>query len=484
MDIPLLLPAGQQVNVNKNLYYDAGALYGRPALVATPGLVAFTYAGTGTHGVPSGAVTALYSDPGLVYLYAIIGSVFYKMTPNYSTNVMTLSDHDNLTGFTTNSPCSIERNDLGVYVLSNQAYFTNGAMYSYVVSSGTLAPLTAASPNEGLLTYQDRMFISAEMGLDAIAPSDLSAITWADYDPSSASGYPDVIYAIKSHKRKVYAFGGKSVEVFMNTGDATAPFSRIEGSTLNIGCSAPYSVARLGDSLYWFTNTGQVARTSGVGGFQIVSVPQMERLWSQFAWTDDAIGVPIVWMGREWYAIRFVSAGKSYVFDALAADLGLFPWFEWSTGLLASEVAIPIMSSTITDSTTSGVNTLMGGSSGGKIYKLSHSTYANDGTAFTTRWYPNPIIEDHRIIRHHQIDIDLYEAAVSSTQNLRYTDTRGRSYVTPTEITMGVGSGYYNQLFRWSMLGHSRDRQYDWYCSDAIQRAIFGASLTASKGVL
>jgi hypothetical protein len=49
--------------------------------------------------------------------------------------------------------------------------------------------------------------------------------------------------------REIWLFGNNTTEIWINIGDPDFPFQRIQGAFLEIGCAAPYSVAKADNSL-------------------------------------------------------------------------------------------------------------------------------------------------------------------------------------------------------------------------------------------
>lgn len=76
----------------------------------------------------------------------------------------------------------------------------------------------------------------------------------------SAEARPDPVVAIKDTADSIFVFGATNLQVFVSDSNLVyAP-----ASTLETGCSAPYSIVRLNDSFAWLNHRKQIVVSSGV----------------------------------------------------------------------------------------------------------------------------------------------------------------------------------------------------------------------------
>jgi hypothetical protein len=86
----------------------------------------------------------------------------------------------------------------------------------------------------------------------------------ASIDPldfASAEASPDRAVALLVDHKEVWIFGDNSVEVWYNSGAADYPLTPIQGAFNELGCVAPYSVAKLDNGIFWL---GADARGQGM----------------------------------------------------------------------------------------------------------------------------------------------------------------------------------------------------------------------------
>ena len=116
-----------------------------------------------------------------------------------------------------------------------------------------------------------------------------------------------------------WVFGQNSVEVWYNAANPSFPFSRIQGAFNEIGCAAPYSVAKLDNTVFWLSKDargyGMVYRASGYTG-QRVSTHAVEWQIQQYSDISDAIGYTYQQDGHSFYVLIFPNANTTWVYDA------------------------------------------------------------------------------------------------------------------------------------------------------------------------
>lgn len=130
---------------------------------------------------------------------------------------------------------------------------------------------------------------------------------------------PDPISAMISTGGILYTMGPRSFQRFYATNDASMPFNSPNTSSMNIGILASDSLASIGENIYFLgsSDVGQfgIYRANGSECVR-VSVPEMERVISQFVAPEDAIGCCWTEHSHVYYMITFQQDDVSYVYDA------------------------------------------------------------------------------------------------------------------------------------------------------------------------
>ena len=123
----------------------------------------------------------------------------------------------------------------------------NGPSYIYNSSTNAFAQITDADfPGAGTVTYLDGYFVFNEPNSQKIWVTTL--YDGAQIDPldfASAEGSPDGVVGVLADHRQLWVFGTNSVEVWYDSGNPDFPLSRIDGAYNELGCVAPYSIAKM-----------------------------------------------------------------------------------------------------------------------------------------------------------------------------------------------------------------------------------------------
>jgi hypothetical protein len=135
---------------------------------------------------------------------------------------------------------------------------------------------------------------------------------------ASAEGSPDNLVTLIVDHREIWLFGTNSVEVWYDAGGADFPMQRIQGAFNEIGCLAPYSVAKLDNGLFWLgtdqRGNGIVYRSKGYSG-ERVSTHAVEWQIQQYSNLSDAVAYTYQQDGHSFYVLNFPTANTTWVYD-------------------------------------------------------------------------------------------------------------------------------------------------------------------------
>lgn len=287
-----------------NLYPEAIPEGGKEAgfLTRAPGLRLLT---TIDEALGAGYVRGLWQFNG--YAYAVRGPKLYKIAPNWTwTQIGTVSG----TG-----PVSMADNGTQLFVACNPR--------SYIYNSVTdqFAEITDIDfPGAVTVGYLDGYFVFNEPNSQRLWITQLlDGLSIDPLDFASAEGSPDGLVSLIVDHRELWLFGTNSVEVWYNSGDADFPLTRIQGAYNEIGCIAPYSVAKMDNSVFWLgadaRGRGMVYRANGYQG-QRVSTHAVEWQIQQYPTLSDAVAYTYQQDGHSFYVINFSDADTTWVYDA------------------------------------------------------------------------------------------------------------------------------------------------------------------------
>jgi hypothetical protein len=255
--------------------------------------------------VGTGPIRGLY--PLGDNLYVASGSEFYKVDSNL--NVTKLGDIDG------SGPVSMADNGTQIFVACNPT------SYIYNTSTNVFAQITDPDfPGAVTVGYLDGYFVFNEPNSQRVwVTALLNGLSVDPLDFASAEGSPDGLVSLIVDHREAWLFGTNSVEVWYNSGDPDFPLTRIQGAYNEIGCIAPYSVAKLDNSVFWLgadaRGQGVVYRAQGYQGVR-VSTHAVEFAIQGYANMSDALAYTYQQDGHAFYVLIFPSAETTWVYDA------------------------------------------------------------------------------------------------------------------------------------------------------------------------
>jgi len=255
--------------------------------------------------VGTGPIRGLWSLGS--YLYVVSGSEFYRVDANYAANKI-----GDITG---TGPVSMTDNGTQIFIAANPDGF--------IYNTDTLQFAQITDPDfPGAVTvgYLDGYFVFNEPNSQRVWVTQLlDGLSIDPLDFASAEGSPDGLVSLIIDHREAWLFGTNSVEVWYNSGDPLFPLSRIQGAYNEVGCIAPYSVAKMDNSVFWL---GADARGQGIvyraEGYQAtrVSTHAVEFAVQGYSNLADAVGYTYQQDGHTFYVLNFTSADTTWVFDA------------------------------------------------------------------------------------------------------------------------------------------------------------------------
>jgi hypothetical protein len=439
------------------------------------------------------------------FLYVVSGTQLYKVAPGYA-----------------NVPLGTVLGTGPVSMVDNgtQIFIAAGAVgYIYNTSTDSFSEITDPDfPGATQVGFLDGYFVFIEPNSQNFWVTSLLDGTSIDpLDFASAEGSPDNLVGMIVDHREVWLFGQNSVEVWYNAGDADFPLARIQGAFNEIGCAAPFSIAKMDNSLFWLgadvRGRGVVYRANGYSG-QRASTHAVEWQIQQYGNISDAIGYTYQQDGHSFYVLTFPSANATWVLD-----LATNSWHERAAYNGATGQFLRHRSNC---QATFNNEVVVGDYDNGNLYAFDLNVYADDGQ--TQRWLRSwraiPTGDnDLKRTAHHSLQLDceagvgigtdaVYiellaetgdvlltesgldiliadEPAVQGTNAevmLRWSDDGGHTWSNEYWRSMGK-IGQYGYRTIWRRLGMTtklRDRVYEISGTDPVKIAIMGAHLDVS----
>ena len=407
------------------------------------------------------------------YCYVVSGNELYKVDANWSS---TYIGHITGTG-----PVSISDNGTQIFIACN------GPSYIYNTLTNILQLISDADfPGAVTVGYLDGYFVFNEPNSQRVWVTALLDGTSIDpLDFASAEGSPDELVALIVDHREVWLFGSNSVEVWYDAGTSDFPLQRIQGAFNEIGCVAPYSIAKLDNGLFWLgqdaRGRGIVYRADGYNGRR-VSTHAIEWQIQQYSSLSDAIGYSYQQDGHSFYVLTFPQANATWVFDAATGA-----WHEracWVNSQFVRHCGNCYVSF--------NNENVIGDYQNGNLYAFDTNVYTDNSQIqrWLRSWRALPTGQNNlKRTSHHSLQLDCESGigivtgqGVDPQVMLRWSDDGGHTWSNEHWRSMGA-IGQFGARVIWRRLGMTtklRDRVYEISGTDPVKLAIMGAELIIS----
>ena len=463
-------------------------------LQRAPGLTRMTIAG-------DGPVRGMWQFGN--YGYAVSGDTLFQIDSNWNAIAK-----GTVAG---TGPVSMADNGTQLFIAANPQG------YIYNVQTNVFQQITDSDfPGAVTVGYIDGYFVFNEPNSQKLWVTQLLDGTSVDpLEFASAEGNPDNVVAIFVDHREVWVYGTNSTEVWYDAGLLDFPLARIQGAYNELGCAAPYSIAKMDNQIYWLgrdaRGQGMVYRAAGYMG-QRISTHAIEWQMQEYSDLTDAVGYTYQQDGHSFYVLNFPTADTTWVFDVATGA-----WHErasFQNGDFNRHRGNSQMFFNATN--------VVGDYQNGKIYKLDLEVYADDDQPqkWLRSWRALPTGANNltRTIQHSmQLDCETgvgldgqqFEVGLLQAENddflvteagdyiaidynvvqgsdpqvmLRFSDDGGHNWSNEHWKSMGR-IGEYGKRTIWRRLGATmkiRDRVYEVSGTDPVRIYIMGAELILS----
>jgi len=369
-----------------------------------------------------------------------------------------------------------------------QAVFVDGTTVAPIVALDTYAVTTMSGDGwfgSSFIFFVNGRFVFIKPNTQQFYWTGLYMTTIDPLDFASAEGSPDKIVSGVVDHLELWLFGPTSVEIFYDSGDSNAPFARMQGAFNEVGCSAPFSVNRLDNTIYWLgrdRNGGNMVFRAQNYQPGRVSNHAMEAEIAGYGPIDDAFSWTYQQDGHSFYVLTFPSAGKTWCFDVAN---GL--WHEREHRRDDNEVTRHRANC---HAYFAGKN-LVGDFENGNIYALDLDTYTDNGAVILRlKDFPHITNSGYRqffrqFVLDCQVGVGNSGLSVSGESDpeiwMSWSDDGGNTW--SSTLTQKLGKiGEYWQRVQWNRLGMGRDRIFRIGTTANAKIAMQGAFLEAQSG--
>lgn len=178
------------------------------------------------------------------------------------------------------------------------AITSGGQFYIFDLNANTLTHVVTGVEPVTMCEFMDGYFLVNKTDSRTFAFSALEdGTSWDPLDVNERSEASDNIIAMVRNHREIWLLGSQTSEVWFNQGDPLTPFAPIQGVFVEQGCSAPFSVQRIDNTILWVglnvDGAGIVWRANGYTP-QRVSTYAVERALEQTGFEDNDNGLTLM----------------------------------------------------------------------------------------------------------------------------------------------------------------------------------------------
>lgn len=270
---------------------------------------------------------------------------------------------------------------------------------------------------------------------------------------ATAEGSPDNIIRLMVVGSEMWAIGEYSTEVYYNTGDKDLPFRRVGGAFVAVGCDAPQTVTKMGNSLVFIAKTEaggrQVCITQGYQA-QRISTHAIEQVLMRVD-IKQASAFIYQQSGHGFYVLNLPDINRSFVFDALT---GLWHERAHTTGGARTRYRGQ-------HHAYDGIDNLIGDYQNGNIYALKENVFTDDGQpVYRERTIPYMPSEKNNVsYLRLELEMSVNDALTEQDINMSWSDDYARTWSAPMPQSLGIKDADIKRIV-WRRLGTGRQRTY------------------------
>jgi hypothetical protein len=329
--------------------------------------------------------------------------------------------------------------------------------YVLTLATNTFAQITDPDwPGADQVEFLDGFFIFTRESSEQVYVSAIDDATSIDaLDFASAESYADPVTAVAVRSREVILLGSSSTERFFNSGGDDYPFSRDNAALAEVGVQAPWSVAKLDNSLMW------VGRDRNGDGMVLRDVDRIPRRISTSAVEEalrsssdlaEATAYTYQEGAQAFYCINAPGLNSTWCYEVSTATwfeacdldgLGQFEAFRLTHAMFAFGES-------------------WGFDMEGRCYRITRDAYTFAGDVIKcSRISPNDVTptREEQFYAEFVLDCTTGESAQGDDPvvELSWSNNGGRVFGNPVSRPYGPVGEFHPRLV-WYRLGRSRDR--------------------------
>ena len=296
---------------------------------------------------------------------------------------------------------------------------------------------------------------------------------------SYKDGAADFLVTDFALNRELFLLGERTGEVWTDQGLFPFPFLRLPGTSIQHGCAAVFSIARLGESFAWLSKDdrgqGLVYKMEGYVPTKI-STPAMEAQIATYAVIADARAFSYQQAGHEFFMLTFPSADVTWCYDVTTAMWHKRAWRDTFNVLHRHRAnCAAVFANRI----------VVGDWQNGNLYYFDLTNFTDNGAPLICLRRASHLTVDLKRVTYvalqlqFQPGVGLVSGQGSNPQAmLRWSDDGGSTWSTEHWRSIGTEGAYKNRCI-WRVLGQARDRIFEVRVSDPVFRVLVSCELNA-----
>jgi len=405
-------------------------------------------------------------------MLGVRANTLYSIDSNYNeTAVGTLNTYAGIVG--------IANNDVSAYLVdgNDRYYYTWGTNTFATVTDGAFDGGTSVDIIDNFLIYN-------RPGTNQWGCTDVGDVVSNALNLGSMVGSSGNIVALIADHRQVLVLGEQYSERHTNVGTQPWPFAVLAGSSIQHGCAAKYSVARLGEAVAFLAQDTRGRVTVIMWGAalaqpQRISTFAVEQAFQQYAVTSDAIGYTYSQAGHEFYMLTFPTEDVTWCYDIAS---GLWHKRAWRDSLNVYHRHRSNCCALF------GTDTVVGDFENGKLYNLSLTEFTDDGDPLPCLRRCRHLTSDLKRQFFSDLQIQFQPGVgLQSGQGsdpeciMRFSRNGGFTWGNDHFVKIGKVGKYLHRA-RKLRIGYARDLVVEVTATDPVYRVVVSANMNATAG--
>ena len=343
---------------------------------------------------------------------------------------------------------------------------------AFIATATTLTEITDPNYEDSIsVTYIDGFIIFCTFSKIFISGL-FDASTYNALDFKKAEGDPDNIVKGIAHRRELWVFGGRTIEIFYNSGNPDFPFERLQGGFIEKGAVAKSAIVSAAEGLFFIGDDKIVYQIESYQP-RAISNNAIERQLSKLSNIDDGIGWLYSEEGHKFYSITFPTDMRTFEYDLRTGQ-----WHE--RGSIDSN--LNMIRWRANNHVIFNNKNIIGDFERGQLYELDVDTFNEDGQYIGRELISSKLIFNHnkfRVLRF-ELEMETGVGLISGQGSdpevtLQFSTDGGQTF--SNEILRKLGKiGEYFTVISWDTLGQGRSFVFKIKMTDPVKMAVISAN--------